>query len=334
MSMGPISNTLITQAGQKIDSPTIAPTQAPNPIERSGAGLTTAATHALTTKTATKEAAIQKFHNEVIKKYNLVKFSPMPIDMVLKPLGQYCAEQIDGFVNDFEQLRKQIDAASSDKRAIVTAGSPGSGKSMHCEALIKKENMAWLDFDKVALPGLTEFQQARKTSQKAEENYNKYRGASQAMHNCLLPYALSQGKNFALSITGTTDFFESNLSFFADKEYEVEVHHITCPNSVRVASNDLRNDAGHFQCTSEDLVSKGEAFYQKTQDYLQLPNIEFWYRGAADAAPTLAAAIVGGKKKIHDPAALADLIGTHQQENEKSGQLLADFFKSAQNVQS
>ncbi len=145
----------------------------------------------------------------------------------------------------------------------------------------------------------------------------------------MLAYAISKHKNIALAITSTS-FYESGMAFFTEKNYNIDLHHITCPVEVRQASKKIRDEEAFFQCSDEDFHTKATAFFDKTNVYLQRPNIHFWYRSEANSAAQLAAVKHNGQlqppKDNEQAKLLSQLVRTHQQEHEKSGQILKDFL--------
>ena len=102
---------------------------------------------------------------------------------------------------------------------------------------------------------------------------------------------------------------------------------MTCPHDVRETSNNNRNAQGQYQCDSKDFETKGQDFYKKTADYLNVKDVQFWVRPVADGAPILAAQTMGGQPIVFDKSALNILLETHKNEGPESHQLLKDFFK-------
>ncbi len=124
------------------------------------ADLKTASSGNIDLKNQTQADAIEAFKADTFDQYNLYAHSPMPVDLLLAPLKQYSAAEISSFNNDFHKLKLEIDAAAADGKLDQTAGAPFAGKSTLFKAIAALHKSAYLDFDTVALPGLSLFKQA------------------------------------------------------------------------------------------------------------------------------------------------------------------------------
>ena len=280
------------------------------------------------TQIKTVSEAIEAFAGAVIREHNLDQFSAMPVDAILEPLKAYTPHEIMSFIQDFKDLAKEIDQAQSSGKASLTAGSPDAGKSSLFKALAKEQHAAFLDFDRSALQGVKLYQKMRgnQTPEEAKAAYIKFRGASQTLHNCLMPYAISKKKDLAIAITSTSKFFAVTVKSLQQHGYKVDLHHMTCPHDVRETSNNNRNAQGQYQCDSKDFETKGQDFYKKTADYLNVKDVQFWVRPVADGAPILAAQTINSEKFVFDRPALDQLLETHKKEGAESHQLLKDYF--------
>ena len=284
------------------------------------------------TQIKTVSEAIEAFADAVIREHNLSQFSAMPVDAILEPLRvntpAYTPDEIMSFIQDFKDLAKEIDQAQSSGKASLTAGSPDAGKSTLFKALAKEQHAAFLDFDRSALQGVKLYQKMRgnQTPEEAKAASIKFRGASQTLHNCLMPYAISKKKDLAIAITSTSKFFAGTVKSLQQHGYKVDLHHMTCPNDVRETSNNNRNAQGRYQCDSKDFETKGQDFYKKTADYLNVKDVQFWVRPVADGAPILAAQTINSEKFVFDRPALDQLLETHKKEGAESHQLLRNYF--------
>jgi len=281
--------------------------------------------------------AVAEFKEKIIDQYQISfeehKISPIPTHILLAPLYDYRPEEIQSFILDFENQKKAVDQAKDSETILMSAAPPGSGKSTLLGQMAQEKGYAFIDYDKNSLLKIQGFQKM-KASHTPKQCYEKYRKASQVLHNCLFAYALSQKKGIALAITNTSDFFSKTVKHCLELGYkQADIHHISCPKPARLESNIIRNANDDFQCTHHDLLDKGQAFFNKTSEYLAQPNLALWFRSSGHSAPQLGASfheVNDGNEKVSrlhhfDEDIVFQIIQAHRLESIDSADQLTNF---------
>lgn len=207
--------------------------------------------------------------------------------------------------------------ADADKKPIYlfTAGGHGAGKSTVLESELERSEIhyAYIDPDR---RGLQRMQATYLVDVEAgvpsEEAYNKWRGASNFISNTLMAIALDQGYAIAHGTTMTSPHTAKALNAVKEYGYERHLLHITCPDIVRVAANRIRQEK-IYQCTEEDLIEKGKAFFERYDDYLNnTDQISFFYRSSLEET-TLAAVKVRKEFTIIDQLSWRIIRALHEE---------------------
>ncbi|GAB5410960.1 MAG: hypothetical protein ChlgKO_00740 [Chlamydiales bacterium] len=230
-------------------------------------------------------------------------------------LNSYNEEDMEKIVSDFHLLQQQTFANADRKKIyLFTAGGPGAGKSTILENELDKREIhyAYIDPDRRGLQKMeSTYLTDIKSGATSEEAYTKWRGASNFIANTLMAIALDQGYAIAHGTTMTSPHAANALQAIKNYGYERHLLHITSPDVVRIASDRARQEV-LFQCTEEDLIKKGKAFFERYDDYLaNTDKISFYYRPAVDET-VLAATQVGEELTVRDEASWAAIRELHQ----------------------
>lgn len=216
-----------------------------------------------------------------------------PREAICSFLEGYNEEDMSRIVSDFHLLQEEtFRNVEKQKIYLFTAGGPGAGKSTILEDKLNKAEIryAYIDPDRRGLQKMaTTYLADVESGLSSEEAYSKWRGASNFIANTLMAIALDQGYAIAHGTTMTSPHAAKALQAIKNYGYERNLLHITSPDVVRIASDRARQEV-LFQCTEEDLIEKGKAFFERYDDYLaNSDQISFFYRPAVDE--TILAAI-------------------------------------------
>ncbi len=292
--------------------------------------------NSLTTQQNTEISSIRDMAIEL----QLDRFSPMPMHLLLDPLKNYFAEQIQSLKLDFLKFIQWVNtlkpAENQDETFSIsqTIAPPGSGKTKLYEptsvifspnkpsAEQAKKGPIQLDFDYHAMTILTAFNQFLKSNEESTKDeilikrYDTLRGLSQVMHNLQVALILSKKINCKLSITSTNKFFQAAVDKMTEFGAQFTFDHITTPLEIRQQSIKQRLKDGIYQCDPKDFTGKANTFFDMTSTYLQQKGLKFWYRDCVNGPPVLAAEVTqAGEKIIYDPKKLKTLIEVHKQES-------------------
>ena len=184
--------------------------------------------------------------------------------------------------------------------AVITAGSPGAGKTtlmrQHLEEASREgKKFAYVDPDDVCLKKMDktwgkELQQELGTIADSEDRleaeksarkkgYEKWRPGSNAAAHITLAHLIRQKINFYLGSTSSSDLTANSFKFYKEQGYRLHLLHITAPEDVRLGS--VRERDKHFvQCTEKDVKEKALLVPQRITDtYLKYADrIYFYYR--------------------------------------------------------
>lgn len=249
-----------------------------------------------------------------------------PADNMRKLLDKYSPAELQLIYKDFCEIREQtFHQATKQLDYVVTAGSPGAGKSTVLERLIeggecpdesldKRIIRAYIDPDRSCLLRMkrtykADIALAARTPQKA---YEHWRDASNFLSNVYLAIALKEGYAIAHGSTMATPYAKNALNAIKNLYgYRTTVVHMTCDEDVRKISEEQRRKSGVVQCTDKDFVEKQAMFLTLLADYLKFSdNVLFCYRGSFDKS-TWAAKVEKGSLVIYDEPAFVKIQETH-----------------------
>ena len=198
------------------------------------------------------------------------------------------------------------------KIAIMTAGAPGSGKTLLLRNYLQKQRkkgkvFAYTDPDDVALRNMEhtykkelkeelqkisadesddQFEKAKAIRRKA---YDKWRPGSNAISNLILANLIRQKYGFALGTTATSPYVTNLLQQLKDNDYKIHFIHVSAPDTVRWQSISER-DKTFVQTTEKDIIEKGKLLPQRILCYLKFADrIDFYYRSRYNKNVKLAA---------------------------------------------
>ena len=199
-------------------------------------------------------------------------------------LTEYSEADLKLIHKDYLALReKTFENAEERLDYVVTAGGPAAGKSTLLEDEMGKKR-AYVDPDRSCMQHMENTFLA--DSRTPEDAYTHWRDASNFLSNVYLALALRDGYAIAHGSTMATSHAKNALQAIAGSyNYSTTVMHVTCPDSVREASEEARRGSGVVQCTPEDFVNKQKLFFTLLPDYLQAASkVEFYYRGGMTKA--------------------------------------------------
>lgn len=222
----------------------------------------------------------------------------------------YSQEDLQNLKVDICNLYQAIidERPVKERLAIMTAGAPGTGKTIllkqDLEAQAKQGKVfAYVCPDDVCLKRqLRTYQKeiAERVDQglmddierrnRRQEAYNKWRPGSNAATHLILAHLIRQRYGFYFGTTSSAPTTAKFLEFLKNHGYKIRLLHLTSPDQVRWESI-LERDKIFVQTTEEDIREKGKLVPQRIMDtYLKFADeIEFFYRGAVKENAVLAA---------------------------------------------
>lgn len=252
---------------------------------------------------------------------------------IRKLLTKYSEAEREAIFADFEAIRTSTFASAQKERTFVlTAGGPGSGKSTHLETVLgfsRDESVnhlvtdtnkyAYIDPDRRALFFMENtFKKSCNSGKDATEAYTHWREASQFIAETLLALALNEGYAIAFGTTMTAppQIIEKLMTTIKGSYgYSVEMHHISASDDVRVASIKAREENGIIQSTTDDVRSKGGAFFERLPAYVKnMDTIIFMYRSDLTTIEQ-AARYEKGHLTVINEGALAQIRMLHDEKN-------------------
>jgi len=236
----------------------------------------------------------------------------------------YTQEEKEQYMADLEAIFEKATSGLPEEKKIayVSAGAPGSGKTMLVEKklnqkLEKGKNFKYIDPDEVVLKNMhaTFIKQLEENPDQAQEAYDFWRPASNAINHWTLANMIKMGHSFFFGTTSSSPHTGKFFDLLKEKGYEIRVLHMTAPDEVRVES---AKNHGFCHTTKQDIVEKGQMIFDRINDtfFSKADKISFYYRKEAHQEGIKAATWVKtedakGQWKIHDQQAFEEVIKAH-----------------------
>jgi predicted ABC-type ATPase len=178
---------------------------------------------------------------------------------------------------------------SKEKVAIMTAGAPGSGKTIKMRQDIQEQeaagkNFAYICPDDICLQNMEKTYKPEVDnsdgSQKARlAAYNKWRPGSNAATHLILGNLIRENYGFYFGTTSTGPFTWKFLDFLKKQGYQIRLIYVSAPDDIRWKSLEER-DKTFIQTTRADIIEKGEFLPQRINDtFLKYADqIDFCFR--------------------------------------------------------
>lgn len=217
----------------------------------------------------------------------------------------YSNEELSLLIEDITELFQSIIEKNPTKGnlAIITAGSPGSGKTRVIRQQLEKNrlNVAYVCPDDVCLRNqhktyCEEIKNGDGTPKAQLDAYNRWRPGSNAATHLILANLIREKYNFYFGTTSSSPVTYFFYKFLKVQGYQIKVIHVSAPDDVRWKS--IKNRDGTFvQTTEQDIIEKGSLVPQRIHDtFLEhADEIEFYYRSEAEGDAILAATWIKNK---------------------------------------
>lgn len=247
-----------------------------------------------------KEGMMEKFDREILSKVPENYFFKK--EQIRDLLNDYSLNELEAIYNDYFLLKEKTfenaDKNQFPPQYVVTAGGPGAGKSTVLENYLKEnKGFAYVDPERTCLLHMENtYKKDIETGETAQASFTKWRNASNFIAKVLMCNALEDGYNLAHGAAMTSEFSKFELQAVKNNYgYNRKILHITCPNEIRIASENARRESGIVQCTDEDLKNKGKAFFKRLEDYLRnADEIDYYYRSDMTTVEKVAAKTPAG----------------------------------------
>lgn len=251
----------------------------------------------------------------------------------------YSVDEINRINKDLEVIKgitfdgKQ--AANGQPVYVATAGGPGSSKSTILETYLKDfPNFVYVDPDQRSLrfmvhTYLQEFNSyafsKRFYPEIQKHAYNYWRGASNYIANTLLNTACEDGYNIAHGTTSTGGV-EHLYKGLKKRGYKIVLFLcVTTQKNAKKAVEYTSKNNGFYQADPEDVVNKGEKFYERFSVYFKYADeiVIYWVEKFSKGFIKAAEFTRQGGMKIHDSGAYKKVL--HQYEKRQKAQNLTSF---------
>jgi hypothetical protein len=185
--------------------------------------------------------------------------------------------------------------------AIITAGSPGCGKSMLMRQIRNEyksagQVIAWSDPDdkslreEMPLTFGASIAACDGSEEAREAAYNEWRPGSNAAAHLVLANLIREKFSFFFGTTSTGDQTWRLYDLVKKQGYNIHLLHVTAQDKVRWDSIEKRNET-FIQVKKSDIQSKNELFPQRINDtYLKYADkIDFYFRDVVEQDAKLSA---------------------------------------------
>lgn len=206
----------------------------------------------------------------------------------------YNEEELSRVYQDLEEIAQirfmQPLRKSKTPIAVLTAGAPGSGKTIVLENHWKNQEhqtnvaIAYNDPDARVLRYMEhtwaqDIKATHNTIDSRKNAYTKWRPASNAIAQILQAYILKHKVDFYFGTTSSSDKAKYLYKYLKDLGYYIKVLHVTAPDEVRIASIHKR-DKEFVQTSDQDIVNKAIDLAKRINDtFCAYANeIIFYYR--------------------------------------------------------
>ena len=207
----------------------------------------------------------------------------IPSDFTKSLVKEYSKEEMEKVEEDYARLRDFIfKKVVSKKHYVATAGGPGASKSTILETFLQdqKLNYAYIDPDQRGLRymmstylsdmNLYTLSQHSSFAATLEKSYTKWRGASNYIANRLLNEAVDKGYAIAHGTTSTAKVMDKFYETLKKKGYEITLLLCASTDENRFNAIDQRAKVqGFVQSTREDVIKKGEGFFETMPLYFK-----------------------------------------------------------------
>ena len=214
----------------------------------------------------------------------------------------YTEEESQRLRHDINELFQKILSINpvKAKEAVITAGAPGSGKTVLMRQELAKahesgRNFAYLCPDDVCLQNQTRSFQADLLKGDGSREarlaaYNKWRPGSNAATHLILGNLIREQYAFYFGSTSSGPATGKSFEFFKKQRYQIRLIHVTAPDDVRWASIQER-DTRFVQTTEDDVRQKGLLLPQRIHDTFlaYADRIDFYYRSGVSEDAQVAA---------------------------------------------
>ncbi len=265
---------------------------------------------------------------------------------------EYSEEELINLQNDINRIFQNIVSQAPPQgketaEVVITAGAPGSGKTVAMVERLKKEaskerKFAYLCPHDVCFRYMQDTYQkeltmGKGTKKELQDAHAKWRPGSEAATHLILANLIRERYDIyfgsTLSSTGTPML----LHFFKLRNYEITVMHVTASDQVRRESIERRDG----ECVDpKDIEEQGRSLAQRIKDLLEYANrIEFYYRRDSKGEAKLAAiwskqepsSRFSGTLQIVDPVDYEKIKQIHNAAIESLGQLSLGWDVAVEN---
>lgn len=249
--------------------------------------------------------------------------------------GTACDRKEPYSPDEIQRLKDDINAIYADimkenplreKLAVMTAGSPGSGKTILMRQYLEREGttgqkIAYVDPDDVCLINMknTWVEALKNTSEKEDEReikqkaYDDWRPGSNAAAHLILANLIRQNFAFYFGTTASGRYAPNTFRYLKERGYRIHLIHISAPDDIRWDSIRER-DKTFVQTTEEDIREKKKLVPQRINDtFLKYADqIDFYYRNKVDGDFILTAVWTNtGKLTIHNRQLYESMVQLH-----------------------
>lgn len=218
---------------------------------------------------------------------------------------EYTAEEKANLKQDTSDIFVSIISKNpiKEKLAVITAGSPGSGKTyvmrdVLAEEAAKGKIYAYIDPDDVCLKNqertyLADLENSDKGYEAKKNAYTKWRPGSNAAAQVILANLIRNDYGFFYGMTSSSPATGIFLDFIKKRGYKIKLIHVTASDDVRCGSI-LERDKSFIQTTEKDVREKGLLVPQRILDtYFKFADeIQFYFRAEVQENAVLAASWV------------------------------------------
>lgn len=249
----------------------------------------------------------------------------------------YTEEELEALCADINAIYQRIleGNPAKERLAVLTAGGPGSGKTIKMRQDLKElgKHFGYTDPDDVCLKNMSRTYKTDIAAGKDwKASYDKWRPGSNAANNLILGNLIRDGYNFYFGTTATSPHTWRFLDFLKKNGYQIRIIHVSAPDPVRWESLKER-DKTFIQTTEADTIQKGLMFPERIADtYLKYAEqIDFCWRDGLHEDARLAATWTKESLTIHDQEAYEKIKALHNQMLEKLGKPDLAWEKTVEN---
>lgn len=240
----------------------------------------------------------------------------------------YSADEAARLESDINDLYQRILAADpiKEKIAVITAGSPGAGKTVKLNQDLETNarqgrNYAYICPDDVCLKNqyrtyIADIQSGDQSKEVRQTAYNKWRPGSNAATHLILGSLIRENYAFYYGTTSSSPATWIFFDYLKKLGYRIRLIYVSAPDDVRWESIKER-DKTFVQTTEQDVIEKGLLLPQRINDtFLKYADeIEFYYRAEVKRDAVLAARWLrddkNGTLRILDQSAYDKLKAIH-----------------------